>query len=59
MSIQELGLDAYVGQPDTVTVIEWPERIRAVLPQKTIWIHFAHGKKENERVLAVKKKATR
>lgn len=45
----DLGLQDYLGKPDTVTVIEWPERIRGLLPKKMVWVKFGHGKKENER----------
>ena len=50
----DLGLRDCMGQKDTVTVIEWPERINNILPKKTIWIRFAHGKKENERMIEMK-----
>ena len=48
----DLGLHDFMGKPETVTVIEWPERIKNILPRKTIWIRFAHGKNQSERVIS-------
>lgn len=39
---QALGLAEYLSKPDIVTVIEWPERIKDLLPKETIWIKFHH-----------------
>ena len=37
--IEALGLYDYLGKPDTVTVIEWAEKIRSVLPRHALWIN--------------------
>lgn len=49
--IIKLGLEYAVKDKEAVTVIEWAERIRRFLPEKTVWIKFGHGKNENERVI--------
>ncbi|MBN1779323.1 MAG: tRNA (adenosine(37)-N6)-threonylcarbamoyltransferase complex ATPase subunit type 1 TsaE [Candidatus Buchananbacteria bacterium] len=34
----DIGADEYFNRPDTVVVIEWPERVKKILPKKTIKI---------------------
>ena len=36
-----IGAEEYFGRPDTVVVIEWPERIKKILPKKTIRIRIS------------------
>ena len=36
--IEALGLYDYLGKPDTVTVIEWAEKMHSVLPRHALWI---------------------
>ncbi len=46
-----LGIKEILENPKNIVLIEWPERIKKILP-KNIWkIEFKHGKKENERVI--------
>jgi tRNA threonylcarbamoyladenosine biosynthesis protein TsaE len=40
--VKALGLMEAWGKPDTVTVIEWADKIKRVLPKKTIVIQFRH-----------------
>jgi tRNA threonylcarbamoyladenosine biosynthesis protein TsaE len=37
-----------------IILIEWPERIKKVLPRDTIWLNFEHGEKPNERIIKIK-----
>ena len=39
-----LGLLDYLGKPSVITVIEWAEKIKKVLPSKTIWLRFQYSK---------------
>ncbi|HVY68141.1 MAG TPA: tRNA (adenosine(37)-N6)-threonylcarbamoyltransferase complex ATPase subunit type 1 TsaE [Patescibacteria group bacterium] len=39
--IRALGLPEIWGRPDTITVIEWADKIKRQLPKKTIHIKFA------------------
>jgi tRNA threonylcarbamoyladenosine biosynthesis protein TsaE len=39
---QHLGLEEFLGRPDTVTFIEWADKIRKHLPAKTKFIKFLH-----------------
>jgi tRNA threonylcarbamoyladenosine biosynthesis protein TsaE len=37
-----------------IVVVEWANKIKKLLPQKTLWIKFTHGRRENERVITIK-----
>lgn len=49
-----LGLKGIVNDPKNIVLIEWPEKIKSLLPKKTIWLEFQHGRKENERIIKLK-----
>lgn len=38
--LDAIGIGDYLGQPDVITVVEWAEKIPAVLPERTRWLHF-------------------
>jgi tRNA threonylcarbamoyladenosine biosynthesis protein TsaE len=38
--VVSVGLQEFWGQPDTITVIEWADKIKRHLPAKTIYIYF-------------------
>ncbi len=38
----DIGIQDYIGKSDVITVIEWPEKIAALLPSHTINIHIEH-----------------
>lgn len=45
-----IGADEYFGRKDTITIIEWPENIKKVLPKKTIYININY-EEENKRII--------
>lgn len=47
----DIGLQEYLNNPDCITVIEWAEKVKKILPKNTKWIYFKHGRQENERVI--------
>ncbi|MDP3015395.1 MAG: tRNA (adenosine(37)-N6)-threonylcarbamoyltransferase complex ATPase subunit type 1 TsaE [bacterium] len=49
-----LGLKEILNNPENILLIEWPERIKKILPKDLVWIKFEYGEKENERVLKFK-----
>ena len=51
-----LDLEVILANPRNIILIEWPEQARKFLPRDATWVTFTHGKKENERVIAIKKK---
>src|SRR3989338_9938364 len=45
--LREIGLADYLGHPDTVTVIEWPQKLRNLLSKKpVILVHIEHDLKD-------------
>jgi tRNA threonylcarbamoyladenosine biosynthesis protein TsaE len=53
--LEVLGFDKILGEPRNVVLIEWPEQAKNLLPKNTLWITFAYGKKENERMIKIKR----
>jgi len=51
--ILDLGFKDIISDPHNILLIEWPERIKKILPKNTIWINFEHGKNEKERSVKV------
>lgn len=37
-----IGITDYLGRSDIITVIEWPEKVKKILPKGTIWVKFEH-----------------
>lgn len=52
--IEAIGALEYFGKEDTISIVEWPEKIKKILPRDTIWVELGYGKKELERVIRVK-----
>ncbi len=51
-SLLEIGVDEYIGDPEVITIIEWAEKVKKILPKNTKWIYFKHHpKKENWRII--------
>ena len=48
--ITAIGADEYFKREDTVTVIEWPENVKKVLPEKTIYVNI-YIKEGNKRII--------
>jgi|SRR3989344_7728825 len=49
--ILAFGFKKIISDPENIVLIEWPERIKKLLPKNTAWIVIEHGKKENERII--------
>lgn len=52
--ILDLGLKKIIKDPDNIVLIEWPEKIKKILPKNTIWVNFEHGKNQKERIINVR-----
>ena len=50
-----IGLEEYLTNKNCLVVIEWAEKIKDILPKKTIWVKFNYGEKENQRIIKTKK----
>ena len=45
--LRSLDFKKMISTPRSITVIEWPEKVRQALPKDTSWLEFRHGRKEN------------
>ena len=52
--LEGIGATDYLGKDKIISVIEWPERAKKLLPKNTIWITFEHID-ENRRKITFKK----
>lgn len=41
-TMREIGLEEYLGRPDTVTVIEWGGKVAELLPKDAVILAFTH-----------------
>ncbi len=51
----EIGILDWLNKKDTVVVIEWAEKVKKILPKKAIKVIIKFGKKENERIIKIKR----
>ncbi|KKW18904.1 MAG: hypothetical protein UY60_C0001G0002 [Parcubacteria group bacterium GW2011_GWB1_50_9] len=51
-----LGVKEIFKDARAIVLIEWPERIRTLIPKHAIWVQFKHGKRESERILSFRQK---
>lgn len=47
----DIGIQDYLDEPKSVTIIEWAEKVKTVIPAKATWIKFEHGSNINERII--------
>lgn len=51
----DIGIEDYLKKKNTVTVIEWAEKVRDILPKNAIFVKITIGKKINQRTIKIKK----
>ncbi|HVN26531.1 MAG TPA: tRNA (adenosine(37)-N6)-threonylcarbamoyltransferase complex ATPase subunit type 1 TsaE [Candidatus Paceibacterota bacterium] len=49
-----IGFWSMLEEPGNIVFVEWPERLKGVLPRNARWIAFSHGAKENERIITTR-----
>ncbi len=50
----DIGIEDYLGKPDTICIIEWPEKISGLLKnKKTTSIFLEHGEEPNQRKITI------
>ncbi|MFH1030480.1 MAG: tRNA (adenosine(37)-N6)-threonylcarbamoyltransferase complex ATPase subunit type 1 TsaE [bacterium] len=54
--IEDIGALEYFLEPSTVSIIEWPEKIKEILPQNAIFIELGYGKNEGDRIIRINEK---
>jgi len=48
-----IGVKDWLAKPNTITVIEWAERVKNILPKDTITIKLKLRKNKNERTITI------
>lgn len=38
--LENIGWKDFAGNKKTVTIVEWAEKIREIIPREALWIHF-------------------
>lgn len=49
--ILDLGFQDITSDFHSIVIIEWPEKIRKLLPRDAINVNFTHGKAQRERII--------
>jgi len=49
--LRHLNFNKLLKEKNAILLIEWADKIKKLLPKKTLWMDFKHGKKENERII--------
>lgn len=53
--IKSVGIEDYLNRDNIIMAVEWAEKIREILPPKTIYMNFQHSNQENYRKISLKK----
>jgi tRNA threonylcarbamoyladenosine biosynthesis protein TsaE len=49
--LMSIGVGEKLEDPAAITVIEWADLVKKIIPKRAVWIKFAHGKEASERVI--------
>jgi len=49
----DIGIKDYLNKKDAVTVIEWADQVKNILPKDKILVKIRFGKKENQRIFEI------
>ncbi|MFC1613422.1 tRNA (adenosine(37)-N6)-threonylcarbamoyltransferase complex ATPase subunit type 1 TsaE [Patescibacteria group bacterium] len=41
--LKDIGALEYFGRPDTISIVEWPKKVKEILPKNAIWIKLKCG----------------
>lgn len=52
-SLLDIGAGEYFGDPQSIVVVEWADRVKTILPRSTRWIRFEHGKESDRRIITL------
>ena len=47
-----LGIKKILTDSKNIVVIEWADKMKRLLPPKTIWVELKPGRKESERIIS-------
>ncbi len=51
--IQGLGIEELLGDPDSITAIEWPEKIKSILAKRKIEIFFTYVDEDKRKITMI------
>lgn len=51
--LRAIGWNRIVENPEHLVLVEWADRVRSLIPRSATWVKIRHGRKENERSVAV------
>lgn len=46
----DLGLLDLMGEPENIVAIEWPDKVKNLLPKKTIHVHFTYLEEDSRQI---------
>ncbi|MEX1014491.1 MAG: tRNA (adenosine(37)-N6)-threonylcarbamoyltransferase complex ATPase subunit type 1 TsaE [Candidatus Paceibacterota bacterium] len=49
--LENLNINKIINNSDNLVIIEWPEKVKKILPKNCIKINFEHGKNPNKRII--------
>lgn len=49
--IKSVGIEDFLNRDDAILVVEWAEKIRAILPKDTIYINFKHFDEDKREII--------
>ncbi|OQX71604.1 tRNA (adenosine(37)-N6)-threonylcarbamoyltransferase complex ATPase subunit type 1 TsaE [Candidatus Parcubacteria bacterium 4484_255] len=50
-----IGINDYLGQKNTVAIIEWADQVQDILPKNAIFVKIKAKKKRNKRIITITK----
>lgn len=53
-SLIDIGAQEYLNKPKTITIIEWADQVKDILPKNTIFVKIKSGYKKNIRTIEIK-----
>jgi tRNA threonylcarbamoyladenosine biosynthesis protein TsaE len=55
-ALAELGFKDFAGKSNSITIIEWPEKVKRIIPSNALWINFKWiSEKERKITFSTKK----
>ena len=51
----DIGIEDYLGQKNTITIIEWANQVDSILPKNTIFVKIKVESNGKKRVISIKK----
>jgi len=54
-NLTNIGVEDYLKNKNTITVIEWAEKVKKILPKDAISVKITIGKEINQRIIEIRK----